>query len=196
MTLSTNVYVLGDAPAKELFRFCQEFLTRYDEQRRSPDQQDWKDQGDEQGRRRIANRIGQGLPGILDIEYRAGAPLYTPEEAAECETYCEPDCNREHYYRACWLNIDLDTAYSSKFEGGMGCGDLHALFVSEVGQWLDKRGVQWEWRNEYSGEIHGGEDKYERLVDLVSGGFEANAWFRTSVLPAIAAHIAEGGVSQ
>lgn len=46
------------------------------------------------------------------------------------------------------------------------------------------RGVRWEWQNEFTGEIHTG---YSRLVDLSSGGFEASSWFRSSVLPVIAA---------
>lgn len=58
---------------------------------------------------------------------------------------------------------------------------------------LDARNVRWEWRNEFTGDVHGGEDRYERLIDLCSGGFEATAWFRTTVMPVIAAMAAEGG---
>jgi len=189
MTLSTNIYILDQADPREVFRFCQGLLTKYDEQRRTPDQQTWNDEpagawrGD--GVRSIANTIGQGLPGILDISYRADGPLRTVEQAEACDEDCEPGCDKgQHYYRACWLDIDFDTAYGYK-QGGMGCGDLHAALVGELGQWLDAQGIRWEWRNEFTGDVHGGPDRYVRLVDLASGGFEATAWFQSTVLPAI-----------
>ena len=103
----------------------------------------------------------------------------------------DPDEERYHYHpRACWADIDFDTAYGYRDAAGRGCGDLHALLVAEVGNWLDERGVRWEWRNEFTSEVHGGGDRYIRLVDIARGGFEASAWMRTTVLPAIAAHIA------
>jgi hypothetical protein len=66
-----------------------------------------------------------------------------------------------------------------------------ASLVAELGKWLDERGVRWLWKNEYTGEVHSG---YEQLIELCSGGFEAAAWFQTTVLPAIAAKTSvEGG---
>lgn len=204
MTLSTNVYVLDPIDHREVFHFCQGMLAKYDEDRRSPEQQAWTDKQDETWRAgksfvepdnawSIANRIGQGLPAILDISYRPNAPLRTPEQAAACYDWCDDDCTEEHDQQACWLDIDFDTAYGYK-HNGMGCGDLHAAFVSELGQWLDARGVRWSWRNEHTGEVHGGEDRYERLIDLCSAGFEASAWFEHTVKPVIEAKAAaEGG---
>lgn len=195
MTLSTNIYVLDETDIRELFHFCQGMLTKYDDQRRSPDQQIWSDydsntysDGDDQtGVRRIANRIGQNLPGILDITYREGGPLRA--ETAGHDEDCDEDCTGQYHNRACWADIDFDTAYGAKFDGGMRCGDLHAALISELGQWLDAKGVRWEWRNEYSGEVHCGPDRYERLIDLCTAGFEAAAWFQHSVMPAIGAMV-------
>lgn len=189
MTLSTNVYVLDECEPTEVFRFCQELLEKYDEQRRGPGRQKWSAEQDKTWRDgrsfvepenawSISNQIGQGLPAILDISYRPGAPLRTPQQAAECDD-CEPDCDKDHYYRACWLDIDFDTAYGYSGPDGMGCGDLHARLVAQLGQWLDAKGVRWEWRNEFTGDVHGGDDRYERLIELCSGGFEATSWFRT-----------------
>jgi hypothetical protein len=155
MTLSTNVYVLDEVDHREVFRFCQGLLTKYDEAGRTPDQQVWSDRQTETWRGGesfiepdndwlISNEIGQGLPGILAVHYRPGAPLRTPEQADECNEDCEPNCAKDHYYRACWLDIDFDTAYSARFDNDMGCGDLHAALVAELGQWLDARGVRWE----------------------------------------------------
>jgi hypothetical protein len=192
VTLSTNVYVLDEVDPREVFRFCQGLLAKYDEDRRPPERQVWSDEAsstyrdsdDQNGVRRIANRLGQDLPGILDITYRAGGALRA--EPPGHDEDCGEDCGGEYHSRVCWLDIDFDTAYGYKDERGWGCGDLHAALVNELGQWLDAKGARWEWRNEFTSEVHGGGDRYERLIDLCSGGFEATAWFRTSVLPAIA----------
>src|SRR5690606_25459508 len=134
----------------------------------------------------IGNLPGQGLCALLDISYRPGAPLRTPEQAAEHdEDICNLPCDGDRHPPACWLEISINTAYGYKGDNGEGCGDLHARLVAELGQWLDERGIRWSWKNEFTGDIHSG---YERLIDLCSAGFEATAWFRTSVLPAIEAH--------
>lgn len=195
MTLSTNIYVLDEVSPHELFRHCQTLLSKYDEFGRTWRQMACSDKPRDSyfgrpGDWNISNDIGQGLPAILDITYRQNEPLITPEMAAAHTKWCEDDCTDERHDEPCWLDIDFDTAYGYKSKG-MGCGDLHAALVSDVGQWLDKRKVRWSWRNEFTGEIHGGEDRYERLVDLLSGGFEATAWFQTTALPAILAHVAE-----
>lgn len=196
MTLSTNLYVLDEVDVPALFRFGQSLLAKYDDrpepQRQQPDQQRSEDRESYRGEgaRMLSNHIGQGLPAILDIHYRRDAPLASAEQAATCTSYCDPAEDEHDHPRACWADVDFDTAYSYKDSAGRRCGDLHALLVSEMGQWLDARGVRWEWRNEYTGEVHGGDDRYVRLVDLVAGSDEAVAWFQASVLPAIAAHIA------
>lgn len=194
MTLSTNVYILDEIAVEELFRFAQRLLTTYDDRPvpQSPDQQVWRDEErsgiwNEPGTRVIRNELGQGLPAILDIDYRPGGPLRTAEDAAKHDEDCEPDCDGKYHSRACWADLDLDTAYGYRDSRGWGCGDLHARLVAEIGKWLDERNVRWEWKNEFTGDVHGGDDRYERLIELVSGGFEASAWFRSSVLPAIAA---------
>jgi hypothetical protein len=199
MTLSTNVYVLDPVSPHELFRFCQTLLTRFDEAHRPWSRQECSDKPagawSAPGAWRIANRIGQDLPAILDITYRPDGPLRTPEQAAEHDEDCDEDCSGEHYRRACWLDLDFDTAYSYQVDG-MGCGDLHAALVAEVGKFLDQRAVRWEWRNEFTGEVHGGDDRYAQLVALCSGGFEAAAWYTHTVLPAImSGALGQGGAS-
>jgi hypothetical protein len=186
MTLSTNIYVLDQIDAHEVFRFCQEMLGRYDEDRRGPDQQRWSDgEGySDKSARRIGNNIGQGLPAILDITYRDGAPLTTKEQSAEHDEDCDSDCSGRWHDRACWLDIDFDTAYGYS-HNGMGCADLHAAFIGELGQWLDAKGIRWEWRNEYTGEVHGGDERYSALAAFMADGFSGTAWFQHTVLPAL-----------
>jgi hypothetical protein len=71
----------------------------------------------------------------------------------------------------------------------MGCGDLHARFVAAMAEWRNERGLRWKWKNEYTCEIH---DDLESLIGLCSAGFEATAWFTTTVLPAIEAGLIGG----
>lgn len=192
MTLSTNVYILDPVSPHELFRYTQSLLTQYDDQKRPFNRQACSDKPFSYGAPgtwQIANDLGQGLPGILDITYRPDGPLRTAEQSAAHDEDCDEGCSGEYHDRACWADLDLDTAYGYRDERGMGCGDLHAALVSQIGQWLDGRNIRWEWRNEFTGDVHGGSDRYERLVDLCSGGFEAAAWFQSTVLPAITGSI-------
>jgi hypothetical protein len=206
VTLSTNLYVLDPVDARELFHFAQGLLTKYDDrpEPQTPDRQEWSDEKQNSawsnpGSWCIRNHIGQGLPAILDVTYRPDGPLTTEEASQTCTEDCDPDSVESgpggyHYHpHACWADLDFDTAYSYRDSRGWGCGDLHAVLVGEIGNWLDRRGIRWEWRNEFTGEVHGGDARYKRLIELASGGFEASAWFRTSVLPAIQAGL--GGAS-
>ncbi|MFJ2110535.1 hypothetical protein ACIOEX_01180 [Streptomyces sp. NPDC087850] len=205
MTLDTRIYVLDKVDPQEVFHFCRDLLGAT-ERYTFTDEQDktWR-KGEsfvEPGNAwTIGNDIGQGLPAWRLLHYRPDAPLRTPEQAAEHDEDCNfPEnsiyveewgpCNGKHSYRRPnWLTISFDTAYGYSDDRGYGCGDLHAEYIAKVGQWLDAKGVRWEWQNEFTGEIHTG---YSRLIDLASGGFEASAWFRSTVLPAIQT---EGGMS-
>lgn len=206
MTLDTRFFVLDQVGPQETFRFCRDLLG-------ATDRHVWYDRQDSTWRKgeasvepgnpwTVGNELGQGLPALLDISYRPDAPLRTAEQAAEHD---EDICNLpgvawydeasgpcdgvRTWRRACWLEVSFDTAYGYRDDRGYGCGDLHAEYVAKLGQWLDAKGVRWEWENEFTGEIHTG---YSRLIDLASGGFEASAWFRTAVRPFIEAE-AKGG---
>ena len=193
MTLSTNVYVLDETGPHELFRHAQTLLSKYDDQGRTWRQQVCSDKPAYAGMWNIGNTVGQGLPAILDIRYRPGAPLHTPEQAAVHQDYCDKDCDGRRHDRPCWLDIDFDTSYGYHGPGGIGCGGLHALLVAELGGWLDQRKLRWEWRDEFTGDVHGGDDRYGRLLELASSGRKATAWFTDIVKPAIEAHAAVSG---
>jgi hypothetical protein len=202
MTLDSRFYALDEVDPHEVFQFCRGLIG-------ATDRHTFEDRQDItylQGARliepgnpwTISNSPGQGLPAWLMLHYRPGAPLRTADEAAAHDEDCNlPEnagyaeewgpCKGEYHRRSCWLTVSFDTAYGYKDDRGYGCGDLHAEYIAKLGQWLDSKGVRWEWENEFTGEIHTG---YSQLVGLASGGFEASAWFRTTVLPAIAA---EGG---
>lgn len=193
MTLSTEVYILDEVDPAEVFRFCQALLTKYDD-RPGAHEQKWKDDGGwrDDDSRCIRNEIGQGLPAILDVTYRIGGPLTTEAMAAAHTEDCEDAEESCHYYhpRACWLDVDFDTAYGYRDKRGWGCSDLHAAVVSELGAWLTSQGIRWEWRNEFTGAVHTGPDG---LDELGSAGAEAQDWFATAVLPAIIGETAKNG---
>lgn len=196
MTLSTDVYILDEIDPGEVFQFCQGLLAKYDD-RPGTHEQEWDDRATwrDDGSRLLGNKIGQGLPAILDVTYRPSAPLATQEQSEAHTEDCDDDGDscRYNHPTACWLNVDFDTAYGYRDKRGWGCGDLHAALVAELGAWLDGRGVDWAWRNEFTGEVHSGPDRAEKLIELVSGGAEAGTWFRTMVVPAILAEAASNG---
>lgn len=199
MTLSTNLYVLGPVDVPELFRFAQGLLTKYDD-RRGPGRPLRQISNDEEswlggGVRYLHNEIGQGLPAILGIHYRLDGPLATEGQTLTCTDDCDPEDEvlepgekrYHHHLTACYADIDLDTTYGYRDSRGWSCGDLHAAMLGDIGRWLDERGIAWSWRNEYTGEVISGAERYNRLVELGRGGREAAEWFRTMALPAIMA---------
>ena len=188
MTLDTRIYVLDKIGHRDVFLKCNQLIGAT-ENTRSTDKQDqsWRkgEPVEVPGNPwTISNKPGQGLPGWLMIHYRPDAPLRADEAAHDEDCEGEDDCSWNHR-RACWLEVSIDTAYGYRGPEG-GCGDLHARLVAELGQWLDTRGVRWQWKNEFTGEVH---DRYDGLTDLGSGGAEASEWFRDIVTPAIQAGI-------
>lgn len=211
MTLNTDVYILDECDPIEVFRYCQGLLAHFDDRRRPAEDQKfehsqsttWRDGEhvvEPDNHWRIDNEPLQGLPAWLMLRYRPGSPLRTEEDVAAHDDWCngpwskfftedEAVCDRSGHDVPCWIELDFDTAYGYK-SGGMGCGDLHAVLVARLGEWLTAKGLRWKWRNEFTGEVHEGPD---HLVELCSGGRDANSWFLNTVLPAIAADAARSG---
>lgn len=180
MTLSTHVYLLTEADPADVFMKCRDLLG-------ATDAHEWEDEPsfypeDTADERVMMNKAGQGLPAWLIMRYRPGAMVREAHEEHDPEI-CGEDCTGTWHDPAHWVNIDLDTAYSFHDSHG-GCGHLHARLVYQLGGWLDERGIQWAWRNEFTGDVHIG-DKYERLADLVGGGQSALRWLKSTVEPAI-----------
>lgn len=177
MTLNTGVYVRDRIDPMEVFAKCRDLLgatpkieARFYFER---DGGEWS----------VGNKSGQGLPALLDIEFRPGEPLRTEEQSAACDTYCDDDCDGKWHRPACWLSLSFDTTYSYTDEHG-GCGHLHARLLADLGEWLASRGVSWCWQNEFTGEYH---ESFEGLDELAGGGDTAREWFAERVVPAIEA---------
>jgi hypothetical protein len=154
----------------------------------------------------LDNKPGQDLPAWLMLAYRPGRALRTAEDVAPHDEYCnivgnkyyDPDeelCDSTCHPRACWLSIDFDTTYGYRDKRGWGCGDLHSALIAELGFWLDARGIRWEWKNEFTGDVYQGANGLETLGH---GGAEASQWFTNMVVPAIALDMAlnGGGVAE
>lgn len=188
MTLNTRVYVQGPVDLKEMFRYCQEMISVFDVERRTADQQEWRLTPEV-----LMNEGGQGLPAWLMIYHGGERPCRTEEQAAACDDCCEKDCNPADHEPPSWYKVSFDTGYGYQGPSGMGCGDLHTLFVAKLGFWLDDRKVPWKWLNEFTGVVH---DDYESLADLSGGGRQASAWYANVAAPAIEAHIRKLGAAE
>lgn len=184
MTLDTSVFILDEIRVKDVFAQCGRLLGQHEGIRFTdkpfPRWAGGKEFPDPNGLRTLYNHPGQGLPALLDLTYREGGPVKADPQA--CDKYCDDDCDYTQHDPPHWIEVSFDTPYGYRDAQGRGCGDWHACLVSDLGGWLDSKGVRWMWQNEFTGEIHSG---YERLVDLCTGGFEASAWFQHTVKPAI-----------
>ena len=184
MTLNTEVIATTPCDPHEVFHVCRGLLGATDAHPFTDEPMGDRWYG--AGVWEIGNRMGIGLPALLQVRYRPGEPRRTPEESAKCDEDCEPDCDGDHsqYRPACWVEIHFDTAYGYRDERGRGCGNLHAQLLFDLGQWFDERKIGWGWQNEFTGEWHY-EDRYRALKDLCSGGGQAMAWFVETVQPLI-----------
>jgi hypothetical protein len=181
MTLDTCMYVHDEVDVHQLFHHFRTLLGAVPQHPYKDREYDWGTEGGWS----IGNDIGIGLPALVRIYYRPGEPLRADGEA--CSDSCDPEDDYHWHKPAMWCEVSMDTAYGYHDELGRGCGDLHAAYVAQLGQWLDERSVSWSWENEFTGDIHAGPDRYERLRDLISSAADASAWFQTTVAPAIAA---------
>lgn len=142
----------------------------------------------ENGTASVGTVLGQGLPGIVDCDYRIGGPLHA--EDYYDRTYLDPGETATLDTPACWVEIGWDTAYSFAGANGIGCSDLHSIAITLVHKALAERGIDIHWYNEYDSTWNSG---IEKLDTLSAAGLEADLWFRHTAMPAIAAHIALGG---
>ncbi|MBF6187599.1 hypothetical protein [Nocardia farcinica] len=140
---------------------------------------------------RIGTVIGQGLPGIVECDYRTDGPLYAEDYYGDDEDY-EPGDTRWLASPACWLEIGWDTGYGYSGPNGMSCSDLHSVAITLVHKALAELGVEMRWYNEYDGKWHPGVDN---LGTLSAAGLKADLWFKNTALPAIVASLTVGGES-
>ena len=183
MTLSTTLYVHGIVRPAEMLAELRQHLAAYDPDGRTPEQHrdldNWHDNPNE---KTIGNAIGQGLPSILLLTYCPDGPRVTAEQAAAHDEWCDDDCDGSGHEPAHVLEVNWDTSYGYRHPEVGGCSQLHARLIVSAGQWLDAKGVDWSWQNEYTGEYH---HRYDGLAEFIGDGANADAWFTGTVLPAL-----------
>jgi hypothetical protein len=212
MTLDTRIAIRAVAPvsAREIFLYCRTLLD-------TPDHVSIRDEvekGNRKGQKSLWHEPGIDLDGWLIMYYGADGPM-THVHTDSCETevgWAKWDLPKKRYKVTAedvreheewvasdptengWATVEvsIDTGYSFMNERGESCSDRHARFVHELGLWLDQRGCEWKWKNEYTGEWHDGR---EGLVDFGSYHMSESGpaeWFALKALPAIRTTIENG----
>ena len=187
MTLNTVIYlddVYGRHVAEEVYEFFNVLLGPRPDglpTERHPEKMAWS----EEGVFSLGNRLGQGLPAILEVQFREGAPLATVEQAAAHNEDCEwdqkegNDCSWNHPV-ATGIKISLDTTYGYSDEYG-SCTMLHARYlVAFYEQVVKPRGLKMRWVNEFNGEINEG---LNGLEEFFGDGDKADDWFKGILMP-------------
>ena len=180
MTMSTSIYVQQPVSPERLFRHLQAALSDRPQRdyHRLPGQPYVRENGTvyespgHADRGEWGNRIGQGLPAILQVEYGAGGPLAI--DHWDCQShpeYCECSPGEVHdlsplrRFEPLCLKVWIDTAYGYRAANGASCGDLHAYMVATVADWLANQpgdpGFVWS-----NGETDIASDTLDRLHEL------------------------------
>lgn len=123
----------------------------------------------------IVNSPGQGFDAWLMV-HGPGGPENGGEEDEDGWTDKTP------VYDA---KVNWDTAYGYTSSEGCGCAVLHAKYIVDLGTWLLERGLDFSWKNEFTGEVH---SRFDGLEQFIEGGDAARAWFNDVARPAIMAH--------
>lgn len=189
MTLSTDMYIQGEVDLAQLRWIVQEALAKFDDQQRPVDAQLWEEDSRPE-HRSYSTVVGQGLPAWTFIHFGENGVWRSPEDE-----YAHPDDveeGEEPWFVAPrhFAAIDFDTTYFYSGPNGETCAQLHAALMLQVGAWLEAQGVPWQWRNEYSDEIH---DAYEGFEEFAGHGAESKVWAK-SVMSAITATAENGGL--
>lgn len=179
MTLDTRMYVHDEVDIHQFFHYFRSLLGAGPQHPYKDRESTWGEPGEWS----IGNDLGIGLPALVSIDYRPGAALRPDGDT--CSASCDAEDDYHNHPPAHWAAVSMDTAYGYRDAQGRNCGQLHASYVAQLGQWLDERGVGWSWRNEYNGDVHAGEDRYERLMDLIGDAAKGCSWFESTVRPAI-----------
>lgn len=169
MTLNTTVAIRGNCNPKEIFLYCRALLN-------TPDNVEIRE-----GEKNITHPPGVGLSAWLMLHI-------VDNIAYDCDDSCdEYDCFHQinpEYNGWATAAVSFDTAYSYRGDNGESCSDLHARLITNLGYFLDQKGLEWQWQNEYTGEW------FERFDQLDKFGNAhratgADNWFRNIALPAI-----------
>ncbi len=193
MTLDTRIFIYDSVDHMETFEKVCELLD-------IPDTKNFRDEvGQPYGcvpGREISNEVAQGFDAWVmtysnpegirlseeylqeQVRWNAKMRETYPDEADDIvdPTSTDPEAG-VHF-----MQISMDTGYGGRSTRGESCTELHARVIAQLGQWLDERGLNWGWYNEYNGKYY---SKYDGLNEFLRGGLGAMDWFQNLALPAI-----------
>lgn len=177
MTLTTHIFITGTGVTqRDVYDKVNDLLTipatrRF---REGPNSRYWY-----RGDHEISNEIGQGFPAIVDTFANRDGSLIAPKHAADCDPECDAHvCTIPHH-----VHLRLDTSYGYDDERGWSVSQLHAWVIATLVGWLAPKSCSLIWIDEYTATAHEGTD---HLDEFLGSGRAAQAWFRDTVLPAIA----------
>ena len=88
---------------------------------------------------------------------------------------------RQHALGDFYGEFSFDTAYGYKDENGLDCSGLHASYLVRIyREYLEPRGVDMVWMNEYTSERF---TNLDGLTTLLGSGEKAGDWFEHTVKP-------------
>jgi len=201
MTLSTNIYILAPFDAEDLHNWVNKNLLKLTvkpETTVSP--------------KRRGNVLGQGFDAIVTIQHNEGklfsrisdlddefagmiefyekhSEFVTENETPETLALKSVQDTLKYEAKSplSFGMLNFDTAYGYQGDDGMGCGDLHALWIVRlVNEYFGPKNIRIRWQNEFTGKYY---NNAKGVETLGSGGKDAKAWMEGTVLPAIAADL-------
>jgi hypothetical protein len=210
MTLDTRIAIrtAEKATPREIFEYCRALLSTPSGTPIMTELDNASGSSRAPGVKEFWHQPGLGLEAWLIMYYSPDGLL-----THDCDKFCarrvgwaEWDLPQERYWvsaedvaehdadvvanpRECgWADVEIsiDTTYSFMNDRGESCSQRHARFIHELGEWLDERGCEWAWQNEYQCQWYIGRDGLEYFGNFHTGTGGPAEWFATKVLPAIA----------
>jgi hypothetical protein len=148
MTLATRIYVLDPIDPEKLHDECNRLIGAGDECVVERHRSEYVE-----GLYHIDNRVDQGYPAWLTMEYGLDNMIVPDKESWMPMPYC--------------ICVDFDTSYGYKRDNGAHASDFHAYLVREVGHYLQSlpSAPRWVWVNEFDASLHVEFDGIEDLGD-------------------------------
>lgn len=196
MTLDTHVAIGGGAiNVREVFDLCRAMVNT---PKGTEPRTDWSI-GEGPGIRHLSNPGGIGADAWLITYYGVDGPIpphvctdgcylddaeYVKEGESRCMDARARDEGSPRESGWASMVLSFDSSYGHRGPDGESCSDLHRKYIEVLHAYVTRKGLLIKWQNEFTGEWFDGLDG---LDDFAKGGADAGEWFRSTVLPAIAA---------
>lgn len=123
MTLSTDIYLRTSRSGQEVYEKVNDLLN-------IPNGLVRYTRTEKDGVVHISNEPGQGFSAWVIVDFSAdGSNLV--DDPDQCSSWCDEEDNYHDHSPVHNVKINLDTGYSYRGAGGIGCADLHAIVIVE-----------------------------------------------------------------